>query len=247
MNIVTTDNFGEIPTAKLSLLPPQCKARIQKYTPAYGRLLNFIGFPHDHMDDQAMFARHLELGNLEIMKLIRPWTDLEFWDESVCSRAIRWGHLHIVKWAFLHIHSASHNVLCTAASVGNIEILEWAFEKKLSTHNAYRTAARFGQLDALKWLRAQDPTSQWESKICLYAARHGKLEVLKWVRSQDPPCPWDEWTCASAARSGYLITLKWLRGQDPPCPWDDYTQTYARIYGHPDVHQWAIDNGCPQN
>ena len=37
--------------------------------------------------------------------------------------------------------------------------------------------------------------------------------------------------------------LKYLRQNN--CPWDYWTTRYAAYYGHMEVLQWAIANGCP--
>ena len=37
--------------------------------------------------------------------------------------------------------------------------------------------------------------------------------------------------------------LKWLR--EHGCPWDASTCDVARNFKHPEVLQWALDNGCP--
>ena len=42
---------------------------------------------------------------------------------------------------------------------------------------------------------------------------------------------------------GHLEVLKWARERD--CPWDMYTLRLARERGHPEVHAWALANGCP--
>eukprot|EP00611_Tribonema_gayanum_P001208 TRINITY_DN108_c15_g1_i1.p3 TRINITY_DN108_c15_g1~~TRINITY_DN108_c15_g1_i1.p3 ORF type:complete len:215 (+),score=83.31 TRINITY_DN108_c15_g1_i1:78-647(+) len=45
-----------------------------------------------------------------------------------------------------------------------------------------------------------------------------------------------------AAEAGRLEVLQWLRGHG--CPWDGSTLRAAA--DHPDVYQWAVERGCPE-
>jgi len=94
-------------------------------------------------------------------------------------------------------------MLCLAASVGNVSVLEeLVFTRKheISAVAGYAAAAA-GQLDALRWLRARG--CMWDGRTCESAAGKGQLEVPRYAHEQG--CAWDKRTCSVAAGAGVRL------------------------------------------
>ncbi len=177
-----------VPIDKLKNLPPQCKQRIHKYIPAYGRLLNFLGFPHDNLTLEQFVFAHVKQGNLEIIK----WSQIDGYMVSWCEQeAADLGHLHILKWAREHTYPCDDVTSLLAAAGGHINVLEW-----LKKNTKFKMAAY----------------------LCDAAVEGNSLKGLKWLRAQDPPCRWSKSTSDTAKRLNHLHLLKWMREQNPPCP-----------------------------
>ncbi len=261
--IMSTDNFREIPPAKIAQLPgtsrgyrplvgtiqrlpPQCKARIEKYIPAYGRLLTFLGFKKDNLNDEEFLKKHIELGNLEIVKYL--FTNTKYEKFIIREMASKYGQIHILDWA-IHLDTppSFHPYLCAkAAGAGQLETLQWlrAQDPPCPWDNyVLPKASQYGHLEILKWARSQNPPCPWDEHVCEQAASQGQLDVLKWLRAQDPPCPWNKWVCYTAAQHGHLDVLKWLRAQDPPCPWDRSLYDYANHSNQHAVVEWVVEQG----
>ncbi|CAB9507047.1 ankyrin repeat protein [Seminavis robusta] len=188
------------------------------------------------------------------------------WDESTCIAAAAAGHLHIVQWACVNGCRFCIWSTCTAAArAGHLAILQWARENGLHwNEETCAAAARGGHLALLQWARANH--CPWNEYTCAAAAGRGHLAILQWARANH--CPWTEETCFAAAQGGHLAILQWARANHFPwnqdtctaaarkghlailqgaranhCPWDWKTRLWSR--GHPQVLQWAIENGCP--
>ncbi|CAB9513064.1 ankyrin repeat protein [Seminavis robusta] len=128
-----------------------------------------------------------------------------------------------------------------AASIGSLQVLQWAHNKNLPWNEmTCKEAAKHGHMAVLKWARAKG--CPWDEMTCKAAAKHGQLEVLKWARASG--CPWDESTCAEAAFWGHLEIVKWVRAGG--CPWDELVCHYAAGEGHLDIlngHMNTIAHG----
>lgn len=79
----------------------------------------------------------------------------------------------------------------------------------LSSLNCYTTAvmAEYGNLEVLEW--AKQRRLPMGVSTCDAAARSGRIPILRWLREHDIPWNWE--ICHSASRGGHLNLLKWAR------------------------------------
>ena len=82
------------------------------------------------------------------------------------------------------------------AQTGNLEILQWARQKKFPWDKETCVEAAFhGHLSILKY--AHENECPWDDYVCNCAAGRGQLECLQYCHENG--CSWDDLTCASAA------------------------------------------------
>ena len=132
-------------------------------------------------------------GSLDVFKM--------FYDEAPSSisthtftNAARGNHLEFMKWIYENIKNSSKYLTTdacnSAASEGNIEILEWIDSKieiTLKDVKACEEACSYNHLETLKYLRR---TSRgWSESCCDIASRKGYLEILQYLVEED--CPKD--------------------------------------------------------
>ncbi len=107
----------------------------------------------------------------------------------------------------------TYDTICEhAASNDQLEILEWAINKKefcnvmLSNKQSCAFAAFYGHFEILKWLREKG--FKWDKVTCIFAAMGGRLEILKWV--MDNGCEWDKAAYWNAKGNGHKEVVKWI-------------------------------------
>jgi hypothetical protein len=132
-------------------------------------------------------------------------------------------------------------MLCLAASVGCVEVLEELVDNRQCalTARASYTAARKGHLDALAWFYSRG--CPWDFQTCWLAAAGGHLEVLRYAHEHG--YPWDRYTCSEAAAGGYLEVMRYAH--EHGCPWHSGTCYHAAAGGHLEVLRYAHEHGCP--
>lgn len=153
------------------------------------------------------------------------------WNSAyTCRVAAENNHINILKWCKNQLPFHWDFTICaSAASKGNIEVLEWLRKNGCPwDSSACASAALNGHFNTLKWLKNNG--CPWNRNTCINAAKYGDLEILKWCRSYKPPCPWDVETPNAAAKNGHREILKWCRTQG--CPWNKHVDnniiTYCR-------------------
>ena len=132
--------------------------------------------------------------------------------------------LDILKWA--HEYGINYDTRTGEylAQIGNLEILEWAYE-------------------ALKW----GHESVWVEDICSSAAFGGHKNIIQWARNKKPPFHWDEETFSNAAANGDLNNIIWLAENGCPYsntignPWNicDSAANCGKLH----VLEWLFQNG----
>ncbi|KAJ1630298.1 hypothetical protein T492DRAFT_906917 [Pavlovales sp. CCMP2436] len=95
------------------------------------------------------------------------------------------------------ILSAQSRVLCLAASVGCMGVLEELADNR---YNPCYRAAQGGYLEVLRY--AHEHGCPWDSWTCDCAAVGGHLEVLRYAHEHG--CLWGDDTCSYAAQGGHL-------------------------------------------
>ena len=178
-------------------------------------------------------------GNVEALQYLQS-VNCHICMISCSIKAVRKGHLDVLKWCRKNGYQLENTDCKTAAYCGHLHILQWCRENDCPWNEwTCVEAASSGHFTLLQWCRENG--CPWDELTCLYVAESGLLDILKWCREHG--CPWDKRTCAKAALNGHLIVLQWCR--ENGCPWDESTCSDAAKNGHLDVLQWCRDNGCP--
>lgn len=223
-------------------------------------------------DRCRLFRYCFEKGKFEILDQILsllPSSEKKIRDEILSvdnfGRAVRYGHLEMVKWAKKVGCKWAHVTYDIAIDNGQFEILKW-FRKEIGFsvwgNSASRavegghfetilwmkengdkseiapSAAKYGQFEILKWALVNGET--FSEYLCSSAAEGGQIEILKWLREQG--CPWNKFTCINAAWRGHFKLLKWAREQG--CEWDKETSQGAVKSGHFEMLKWVVEEGC---
>ncbi|GFH53312.1 hypothetical protein CTEN210_09788 [Chaetoceros tenuissimus] len=157
-------------------------------------------------------------GNLEIVK----WTESTFncrCPERHFRNAVESGNVELVKY-LKHI-TWCESTLCIPARIGNIELLQYLFEKG-------------GQ-----------PLYLYQCNICTSAIENNNFEkafeVLQWLHQHG--VPWDEKTCVVSASVGNLKALKYARVNG--CPWNEECLEKAIHTRDLELVEYCLENGCP--
>ena len=174
---------------------------------------------------------------------------------AILKAAARYGHIHVLKWAYYeagcaYAHASSECIFISAIEHGQMEATKWLhayyYGRRLAGDKYYdhakkpcEAAAKNGQLHILQWLRAND--FPWNARTCEEAAKGGHLNVLQWLKDND--CPWHAGTCEAAAASGHLEIVQWLRANG--CPWNTWTCEAAAKSGQLHILKWARIQQCP--
>jgi hypothetical protein len=82
----------------------------------------------------------------------------------------------------------NRSIVNCAASGGQIEALEWAWDQGM--HGGAEScmfAAQYGHLHVLQWLREDGAT--WDSRVIFCADEHGYNYVIEWARENGCPEP----------------------------------------------------------
>ncbi len=155
--------------------------------------------------------------------------------------AVAKGHLWCVKKAFEsdQIKLSGHELCLTAASFGQLEILEYLHieQKIILFEELYTAAAQSGKLTVSHWLDEHE--CPWDSAACEWAAFLGHLEILRWALETGHPHN-IETVCRRAAMGGHLEVVEWLHrfthSQD--LLWPHMLCQDAVSYGHWELFEW---------
>ena len=191
-------------------------------------------------------------GDLEQVKKGVLNLSAHYLDQNVVVAAAEEGNLHVLEWLWevtpQHIPrhwweepgddlEFSFSMIASAASKGQLKILQWALSKGLDTHWVCECAAVNGHLDVLRW--ARENKCVMNETTCAGAARGGHLDVLRWARENG--CPWDASVCVNAAGRGDLEMLQWARERG--CPWNTDVYESAASGGYLHILEWAYTEG----
>lgn len=156
---------------------------------------------------------YLQLGNNDrIMDMAAPRMDMVRWlhsqgsrgTVSICKRAAKDGHLHVLQWLYARGYPLDHEVSDWAIIGGQLHVLQWLHVQKCTFQpNACDRAILHGHLHVLQWLCAQGHVVS--ERACTRAAAYGFLHVLQWLRAQHPPHPWSLKSCVDEAFYAFLM------------------------------------------
>ena len=196
-------------------------------------------------------------------------TNSNFKENTICKKAIKGGHLELLKWAKKNNCKLDSDLYLVAARYNQMIIIQWLYENGIKTHRDMSiVAAKYNNFNILKWSRKKG--CRWHKEICYHAAKNNNFEMLLFARKGGCPwnektfsaaalnnnfemlnflrensCPWNGWTCSSAALNNNFEMLKWLRENN--CPWNEWTCSSAAANGQLNVLKWLKENGCPWN
>ena len=153
----------------------------------------------------------LQRGNLPVLQWLRargcPW------DATTCESAATCGDIDMLKWA-KQAGCPWNDWTCLAAAFeGHIPILQYAHKHKLRIGlRAACSAASGGQVKVLQWIRCNTldvMPHHTTTSLCDYAAKKGQLKVVKWlVRTKNSR--YGQKTIEKAAKKGHMHVVAWL-------------------------------------
>jgi hypothetical protein len=162
--------------------------------------------------------------------------------------ASRYGHLHILKWAYDNgCHIDTDQCIRSALQGSHLDIVTWLcneFRFPRSFCIVEEAAHYDNNIHILEWVMSTGyQVNLDKTTVCTFAAEKGDLQTLKWARTRG--FSWDEEVCKNAAKFGHIELLKWSR--ENGCPWKENVFEVAAENGHYEVMIWVHENGCPIN
>lgn len=155
-------------------------------------------------------------GNLKMLQWVHA-RGCNF-NENIFTNAVESGNIEMLNW----LVSIESKIVLDSFKKANMEVLEWAHEKKYSIHYACISAAKNGDIKLLKWLESIHMLHI--DGIYHGAVQRGRLEVLQWVYDLQMHSQWNYASrahslfnlsdnknlCSIAAKNGQLDALMWL-------------------------------------
>jgi hypothetical protein len=184
-------------------------------------------------------------GHIALLKCIEPHIEK---CSDLCDAAACGGKLHVLTWLADVGCPIGYPPFASAASSGNVQVLEWLRDSRLASHGDFElivedisvcvAAAKFGHLPAIQWLGRHG--FRWDARTCYAAAEYGHLHVLQWLAENG--CPMRLSMAAThAVRNGHLHVLQWLHAKG----WQIHSVCdIAAEGGHLHVLQWIKSQGC---
>lgn len=181
--------------------------------------------------------------------------------------AVYYGKFEVVKWLHAEYHTKisgdvnadGATALLTAASVGNIHIVEWLIKQGGASItevdskglNVLYYAAFGGHMDLVKWLVAEMGVDVARSHALLAAARSGHLELIEWLFARGGQVTEADSKQRSvlyhAASGGHLSVVKWLVKHGANVSAKDKSGVTALIMaawtGSLEIVQWLVLEG----
>lgn len=162
------------------------------------------------------------------------------------TNALDWtkiGDLRGIRCAHVYGSPLAETIFSTAATNGNLEVLQWLHKMKCPNYGVCAIAARNGHIECLKWLIEHN--YPYDVTICANAAREGHLDCLKYIKEHYYPNP-AEWiyTCQYAAEGGQLECLRYAHMLGCPTEWESVCLAAAQN-GHVDCLRYAYIQGNP--
>lgn len=115
-------------------------------------------------------------------------------------------------------------------------------------HQMSNSAVLNGHVAVLDWMIGNEMLTT-RNAVTTAAGRREAINFLVWARERgfDFSTGFDDFVytaCWFAAHYGILTNLQWLRQNG--CPWGRAVVETARRFGHNELAEWAIANGCPE-
>ncbi|ALX27658.1 hypothetical protein GMAR_ORF284 [Golden Marseillevirus] len=154
---------------------------------------------------------------------------------------------NLLSWALSHGCQWKKKTLEVAASMGDVEYIEWMVENGCPEGDYFfvaNEAAIKGKIQVLEWLFATKMSikEKWDYMLVVQAAAGGQLETLQWLREK--PCMhfWDM-VHIEASDKGHLDVLKWAEANGL-CEEDlDWCMACAVKSGRKKIVSYLIDMG----
>jgi hypothetical protein len=190
-------------------------------------------------------------GHLSVFETLQSLGIVDAEPRCTGEAAARGGHLHLVKWLFMHHDlELTAEIFQLAAGGGSIEMLKCLRENGCPWSNcAYSSAMSSSRLDTLQWLQAEGCPLTEESDgaggfagLVSMAAAHADLTVLKELLAQGA-VQLSAHDTEAAAKHGHLDALKLLH--EFHCPMNEGACAAAAGGNHLEVLQWLRLQGCP--
>lgn len=175
------------------------------------------------------FKRHIRRQNV--------WTPVSFLKESDDCEAVEWL-LNDCQWSssacqMRWISSVAGN----AAKRGDLEIFRrlWPQYKLRYSSIMAQTAASTGNLELVQWL--YENGAHFDERELDEAASCGHLEIVKWMHTNLPQCSCTTKAMDFAAESNFMHVLQWLHeNRTEGCSTD--AMDFAAKRGHLEMIQW---------
>ena len=220
--------------------------------------LNVLKWIHSYsaFDDgilQSISIIISEDGSLDIWKwlLDKFMIGRKLLNKSRLDDIIRSQNIELIEWAWETKKdifepneprdAVHHSLVCNAATLGKIPMVQWIMQKGLDTWNdaaAYQ-AAKYGHVELLKWIRGQG--YRFTFQMFEVAAANDELEVFK-LSILDDSLPMYK-ICELPIIFGNIPMLEWLKTTAHEIHFKTAEiWTMADIYGNLETKKWAHHN-----
>lgn len=148
-------------------------------------------------------------GQLEALKWIRrngcPW------NAKTLSSAAESGQLETFIWAYQQKCPTDSSIVDNAIYSGNLKLLEFLFQEGFSFEFSV-VAAEEGNLEVLEWVYEKclpkvPNVKEYQLKVCAEASSRNHVHILQWARSKQ--FEWDEQVTFNLTQHDNLIGLRW--------------------------------------
>ena len=139
---------------------------------------------------REIYTQAAENGRIEILKwLYENRNDRYYWrDLSVCTSAIKGGHLEIVRYLHGRGCVLDEGMFTRAVKYGHLDIVKYLYENKCPWNEwACNYAVEYNHLEVLKYLRENG--CPWHDAYCMYHSnQNGNLDMIKYLHENDCRC-----------------------------------------------------------
>ncbi len=194
--------------------------------------------------------------------------DFTLENPSIYYTAIKYKHLHILKWAYENNYPYVKNLITYATIIGDLKIIKWLKKKGFKfSESTFSYAILNEDLKIIKWLN--DNNCCFNIKTYKIALRVGNTEIITWLEKNvsnyqelteefniskkikelkefKKNCKYWDWNYkvfSDACIEGDINKMKWLK--ENGCPFCHYTFNSAALNGNLENMKWLKENGCP--
>lgn len=148
---------------------------------------------------------------------------------------VKYNNIDILEWALKNGCSGKNIICCMAASLGNVEILDWAitrsfpldFKSKSITEDVL-SMYKLGHFDRNRIFEGKNVKKSERIRMLQENFRNGTIHLFKSV-----PC---------AARNGHIRVLEWAKKRFHYCGIEEIRAGIVGNRMH--VLEWIMKNGC---